>query len=107
MVTKIFDVTYCMLTYCIHFAILTVGEYNMDVIKVFSKNVKKYRMQSGLSQEHFAEKAGLHRTYISAIECGKRSISLDYIQKIADALQIDTYLLFVDQEKEDQRGGEV
>ena len=79
----------------------------MDVIKVFSKNVKAYRMQLGLSQENFAEKAGLHRTYISAIECGKRSISLDNIQKIADALQIDTYLLFIDQENSNQKGGEV
>ncbi|HWR31867.1 MAG TPA: helix-turn-helix transcriptional regulator [Negativicutes bacterium] len=68
----------------------------MDVIRVFSSNLKKYRNRLGLSQEDFAEKAGLHRTYISAIECGKRSISLDNIQKIADALGIDTYLLFVD-----------
>lgn len=64
-------------------------------------------MQLGLSQENFAEKAGLHRTYISAIECGKRSISLDNIQKIADALEIDTYLLFIDQEDFNQKGGEV
>lgn len=79
----------------------------MDVIKVFSKNVKAYRAQSGFSQEYLAEKAGLHRTYISAIECGKRSISLDNIQKIADALQIDTYLLFIDQDNINQMGGEI
>ena len=96
-----------MLTYCIHSIILKEGEFSVDVIKVFPKNVKAYRMQLGLSQEHFAEKAGLHRTYISAIECGKRSISLDNIQKIADALQIDTYLLFIDQENSNQKGGEV
>ena len=96
-----------MLTYCIHSVILKEGEFRVDVIKVFSKNVKAYRMQLGLSQENFAEKAGLHRTYISAIECGKRSISLDNIQKIADALQIDTYLLFIDQEDFNQKGGEV
>ena len=53
-----------------------------------------YRRQLGLSQEDFAEKAGLHRTYISAVEREKRSISLDNIQKIADALEIDTYKLF-------------
>ncbi len=100
-------VTYCMLAYCIQLVILEKGEFIVDVIKVFSKNVKAYRMQLGLSQEHFAEKAGLHRTYISAIECGKRSISLDNIQKIADALQIDTYLLFIDQENFNQKGGEV
>ena len=69
---------------------------NMDIVKVFSSNLKKYRTNLGISQEAFAEKAGLHRTYISAIECGKRSIALENVQKIADALGIETYLLFVD-----------
>ncbi|WP_156286364.1 helix-turn-helix domain-containing protein [Oceanivirga salmonicida] len=66
----------------------------MDIIEIFSKNVKKYRIQMGLSQEAFAKKAGLHRTYISALECKKRSISLDNIQKISNALEIEAYLLF-------------
>lgn len=68
----------------------------MDIIKIFAYNVKKYRISIGLSQEAFAEKAGLHRTYISALECKRRSISLSNIQKIADALEIDTYVLFLD-----------
>ncbi|WP_394903324.1 helix-turn-helix domain-containing protein [Clostridium butyricum] len=68
----------------------------MDIIKVFAKNLKKYRTLKGLSQEAFAEKVRLHRTYISAIECEKRSIALDNVQKIADALEIETYLLFID-----------
>ncbi|NCC16901.1 MAG: XRE family transcriptional regulator [Clostridia bacterium] len=67
----------------------------MDIIKVFANNVKKYRNEIGLSQEAFAEKAGLHRTYISAIECERRSISLENVQKIADALEIETYKLFI------------
>lgn len=67
----------------------------MDIIKVFANNLKKYRGEIGLSQEAFAEKAGLHRTYISAIEREKRSIALENIQKIADALGIETYLLFI------------
>jgi transcriptional regulator with XRE-family HTH domain len=71
----------------------------MDIIKVFAHNVKKYRTIIGLSQETFAEKAGLHRTYISALECEKRSIALDNVQKIADALGVDTYLLFIDYNK--------
>ncbi len=73
----------------------------MNTLKVFANNLRKYRNHLGLSQESFAEKAGLHRTYISAIECGKRSISLDNIQKIADALEIDAFLLFVDDESKD------
>jgi len=70
----------------------------MNILKVFSNNVKKYRVLKGLSQEAFAEKAGLHRTYISAVEREKRSIALDNVQKIADALEVDTYLLFIDSE---------
>lgn len=68
----------------------------MDIIKVFGTNVRKYRMQKGVSQEKFAELCGLHRTYISDIECFRRSISLDNIQKIADALEIKTYRLFME-----------
>ena len=69
----------------------------LDIIKVFGNNVKKYRMQKGLSQEKFAEKCGLHRTYISAIECYRRSIALENIQRIADALEIETYKLFIEE----------
>ena len=58
----------------------------MDIVKVFGTNVKRHRQALGISQEAFAEKCGLHRTYISAIECFRRSISLENIQRIADAL---------------------
>ena len=56
----------------------------MDIIKVFGSNVRKYRTEKKISQEKFAELCGLHRTYISDIECFRRSISLDNIQKIVD-----------------------
>lgn len=70
----------------------------MDIIKVFGTNVKKYRIQLGISQEKFADKCGMHRTYISAIECFRRSISLENIQRIADALDIETYKLFIEKD---------
>lgn len=70
----------------------------MDIIRVFGSNVKRYRTKLGLSQEVFAEKCGMHRTYISAIECYRRSISLENIQRIADALEIKTYKLFLEDE---------
>ena len=47
-------------------------------------------------QEAFAEKCGLHRTYISAIECYRRSIALENVQRIADALEIEAYKLFLE-----------
>ena len=73
----------------------------MDIIKVFGKNVKKYRVKLGLSQEEFAEQCGLHRTYISSIECFRRSISLENIQRISTALEIDTYKLFLEDTSND------
>lgn len=76
----------------------------MRLLQIFSNNLRKYRNASGLSQEAFANKAGLHRTYISALECGKRSIALDNIEKIANALEIDAYLLFVDVPDENGTG---
>ena len=84
--------TYCMQSYIIYYEVL----YAMDIVKVFAQNMRKYRIEKHLSQEALAEKAGLHRTYISAIECGRRSIALENVQRIADALNINTYLLFVD-----------
>lgn len=68
----------------------------MDIVKVFGSNLKKYRTSMGISQETFADKCGMHRTYISAIECYRRSISLENIQCIADALGIETYKLFLE-----------
>lgn len=67
----------------------------MDIVKVFGSNVRHYRQALGISQEAFAEKCGLHRTYISAVECYRRSISLENVQRIADALEVETYKLFL------------
>ena len=53
----------------------------MDIIKVFGTNVRSYREAKGLSQEAFADKCGLHRTYISSIERFQRNVSLENVQK--------------------------
>ena len=77
----------------------------MDILQIFAKNVKKYRLGRGYSQEKLAEYSGLHRTYISAVERSRRSIALENVQKIANALNIETHLLFVDSQviEEDER----
>lgn len=72
----------------------------MDIVKIFGNNLKKYRTNIGISQEAFADKCGMHRTYISAIECYRRSISLENVQRIADALGIETYKLFLEDTNE-------
>ena len=71
----------------------------MNILEVFGKNLRKYRTNLGLSQEKFAEMCDLHRTYISDIERGQRSISLGNVQKIADALKIEPHKLLIEESK--------
>lgn len=68
----------------------------MDIVKIFGTNVKRLRIERKLSQEKFAELCGLHRTYISDIECFSRNVSLEAVQKIADGFGIETYTLFLE-----------
>lgn len=70
----------------------------MGICNLFGKNVKKYRIESKLSQEKLGELTGLHRTYISDIERGLRSISLNNIEKISKALNVEIYKLFIFEE---------
>jgi transcriptional regulator with XRE-family HTH domain len=83
-----------MLTYCLNIVYFLMV-IKMRLLHVFAGNLKKYRNMRGLSQEEFAHLAGLHRTYISALEREKRSISLDNVEKIASALGIEAYMLFI------------
>ncbi len=73
----------------------------MDIIKVFSTNMRKYRIALGLSQEQFAEKCNLHRTYISSVERFQRNVSLENVQKIASALNVEVYKLFLENNADD------
>ncbi|MBR5271185.1 MAG: helix-turn-helix transcriptional regulator [Clostridia bacterium] len=72
----------------------------MDIVKVFGTNLRKYRLERGISQEKFADLCGLHRTYISDIECFQRNVSIENVQRIAAALEIDAYKLLMDVEEE-------
>jgi transcriptional regulator with XRE-family HTH domain len=60
----------------------------MDVLQRFGAKVREKRTALGLSQEAFADKCNLDRTYISGIERGKRNLSLRNIEAIAKALGI-------------------
>ncbi|MGB5597025.1 MAG: helix-turn-helix transcriptional regulator [Crocosphaera sp.] len=61
---------------------------NYQPRKQLGNNIKQLRTKLELSQEQLAEKAGLHRTYIGAVERGERNVSLDNILAIARALGV-------------------
>lgn len=64
------------------------------VRKAFGKRVREIRKENSYSQEQLADKSGLHRTYIGAIERGEQNVSLDNIGKIAKALKVKVVDLF-------------
>jgi len=57
-----------------------------ELAKMFGAEVKRRRAELGIPQETLAERANLHRTYISDVEAGKRNPSLASIQRVASAL---------------------
>ena len=61
---------------------------NMNVTQVFAENIKRLRREQGISQEALADKAGLHRTYVGAVERGERNITLLNANRIAEALVV-------------------
>ncbi len=50
--------------------------------------IRELRLKTGLSQEKFALKIGMDRTYFSSVEMGKRNISIVNIEKIANGFEI-------------------
>ena len=56
------------------------------LVKRFGRIVRKHRQAAGVSQEALADRAGLHRTYISLLERGLRNPSLTVIARLARAL---------------------
>jgi transcriptional regulator with XRE-family HTH domain len=59
-----------------------------NVMTRFGKRLRSVRERVGISQEKLAELAGLHRTYVSSVERGLRNISLENIEKLAEALDV-------------------
>ena len=54
----------------------------------FGHAVRKTREKLGLSQEKFAERANVHRTYISSVELGKVSVGIEVANALAQALAV-------------------
>jgi transcriptional regulator with XRE-family HTH domain len=69
----------------------------------FGKAVRHFREQQGISQEELAHRCGLHRTYISDVERGKRNIGLGSIGAIADALGITLVSLFKEMSRQESK----
>ena len=70
-----------------------------EIRVAYGKAVRAIRQDKKISQEELGDLCGLHRTYISDIELGKRNVSLEIIDKIAHALQVKKSELFIEVEQ--------
>ena len=68
--------------------------------QIMAENLRVIRSAAHISQEELAELCGLHRTYISDIERSNRNISIDNIEKIAQALHVTASDLLKEKEKQ-------
>lgn len=58
------------------------------ILKIIGERIRKYRMDLNISQENFANKIGMDRTYYSSIENGKHNITILNLMKILEGLNI-------------------
>lgn len=70
------------------------------LLEEFGERVKELRKNIGLSQEKFALKINMDRTYLASVEAGNRNISLKNIEKIADGFDMSISELFKGVENE-------
>lgn len=59
----------------------------------FARRLREERTGRGISQEELADLAGLHRTYVGSVERGERNVSIDNMERLAVALQLDVVAL--------------
>ncbi|MEZ0166999.1 helix-turn-helix domain-containing protein [Kineococcus sp. LSe6-4] len=64
-----------------------------DLQRTVGRNLRRYRLQRGLSQEAFADVVGVHRTYMGGLERGERNITLIGLERLAEAIGQDPLTL--------------
>ncbi len=73
-------------------------EQYVERYRTLGLNIAYYRKLRGLTQEQLAEKAGIERSRVSKTEIAWVGTSLDMIFRIADALEVEPYKLFMERD---------
>lgn len=60
----------------------------MDMRRLVGQNVKKVRLEKGLTQEQFSELSGFSQQYLSGLETGRRNPTVVTVYELAQALGV-------------------
>lgn len=71
----------------------TVVCVNGDLQRVVGRNLRRIRVDRGVTQEQLGESIDRHRTYVGGIERGERNLALQTVESLADALGVDAAAL--------------
>jgi transcriptional regulator with XRE-family HTH domain len=66
-----------------------------DLARAVGGNLRRYRLERGMSQEAFAEVLGFHRTYVGGLERGERNLSLRSVEHLAASIGVEPLDLLI------------
>ena len=72
---------------------MSIHPDNCKLVGIFASNVRRLRLEAGMSQEELAERAGVHRTYVGMLERGEKNVTIYNIERIAMALLVEPFVL--------------
>ena len=73
--------------------------HKLNLREIISANIRTFRKEEGLSQEEFAARCGLHRTYVGSVERKERNVTLDTLDLFSGAMGVSAAELLTPQGK--------
>ena len=76
----------------------------VNLREILSLNIKAFRATEGLSQDEFAARCGLHRTYIGSVERQERNVTLEILNQLSTAMGVSAADLLTPQTRKVSAG---
>ena len=76
----------------------------VNLREILSLNIKTFRAEEGLSQDEFAARCGLHRTYIGSVERQERNVTLETLNQLSTAMGVSAADLLTPQKRKASAG---
>jgi transcriptional regulator with XRE-family HTH domain len=79
----------------------------VDLKRIVSKNVRKYRLKRGMTQAELAAKCGIDVRYVNRLENQPQNVGLDHLQRLAEGLLVSPVMLVSPREVSETEGAKI